>query len=127
MAGSIWLRHQSVAGWIVTGTDGHGCRWRLPLVRDELDSITDEASRGWLLGAMNEYGKGTLSAAKVKPVGGGIQEITVNRGGVFLRCLFFHPMPFIAVGLKVYSKKSNKLPKRHLVTAQARMRDWKEG
>lgn len=54
-------------------------------------------------------------------------EITVNRGGFFLRCLFYHPMPFIAVGLKVYMKKSNRLPKQHLETAKARRKSWDEG
>lgn len=111
----------------MTGTDGHGCRWRLTLVKDELDGITDEVGRGWLLGAMREYSKGLLPANKVKPIGDGIFEITVNRGGVFLRCLFFHPYPFIAVGLKVYMKKSNRLPKQHLETSKARKRSWEDG
>jgi phage-related protein len=108
----------------MTGTDGHGCRWRLSMVASEIAGIDDEVGRGWLLQAMKEYSKGRLPAAKVKPVGDGIMEITVNRGGVFLRCLFFHPMPFIAVGLKVYMKKSNRLPKQHLDTAKARRKSW---
>jgi phage-related protein len=111
----------------MTGTDGYGCRWRLSMVRSEINSITDEDARGWLLAAMGEYAKGHLSASKVKPIGEGILEITVNRGGVFLRCLFYHPMPFIAVGLKVYMKKSNKLPKQHLQTARARRQAWEAG
>lgn len=107
----------------MTGTDGHGCSWRVSMIESEIQDI-DEESRGWLLAAMREYGKGRLPASKVKPIGDGILEITVNRGGVFLRCLFFHPMPFIAVGLKAYMKKTNKLPKQHLDTAKARRRDW---
>ncbi|GAB4077096.1 type II toxin-antitoxin system RelE/ParE family toxin [Nostocoides australiense] len=111
----------------MTGTDGHGCSWRLPMVTSEIQDIDDEVGRGWLLQAMKEYSKGRLPAAKVKPVGDGIMEITVNRGGFFLRCLFYHPMPFIAVGLKVYMKKSNRLPKQHLETAKARRKSWDEG
>jgi phage-related protein len=110
----------------MTGTDGHGCSWRLPLVRDEIADIADEIGRGWLMAAMREYSKGQLSPSKVKPIGDGILEITINRGGLFIRCLFFHPKPFIAVGLKVYMKKSNRLPKQHLDTAKARKRAWEE-
>lgn len=94
------------------------------MVKDELEGLTDPVGRGWLLAAMRDYEKGQLSAAKVKPIGDGIMEITVNRGGVFLRCLFYHPLPWIAVALKVYMKKSNKLPKQHLDTAKARRRAW---
>ncbi|WP_338750038.1 type II toxin-antitoxin system RelE/ParE family toxin [Janibacter alittae] len=98
----------------------------MPLVRSELLDIPDENARGWLLGAMKEYEKGRLPANKVKPIGDGIFEITVNRDGVFLRCLFFHPKPYIAVGLKVYMKKSNKLPKQIHKVAKDRMRAWKD-
>lgn len=110
----------------MTGTDGYRCKFRLPLVKDELGSISDENARGWLLGAMREYERGVLAATKVKPIGNGIFEITVNRGGVFLRCLFFHPKPYIAVALKVYMKKSNKLPKHVHDAAKQRMKSWNE-
>jgi|GEM_PF-3733808 len=112
----------------MTGTDGHSCNWRLPpAVKAELADIADESARGWLTGAMREYAKGELSPTKVKPVGDGILELTIDRGGVFLRCLFFHPMPFIAVGLKIFMKKTNKLPKQEHRTAQARKSAWERG
>lgn len=111
----------------MTGTDGHRCNWRLRLVEDELLAIPDDNARGWLLGAIHEYKKGTLPSSKVKPIGDGILEITVNRGGMFLRCLFFLPKPYIAVALKVYMKKTNKLPNHVHATAKKRMREWNEG
>lgn len=111
-------------GGCMTGTDGHGCSWRTGMIKGEIEGISDEVGKGWLIQAMKEYGKGRLPAAKVKPIGNGILEITVNRGGFFLRCLFFHPLPYIAVGLKVYMKKSNQLPRQHLETAKKRRNAW---
>lgn len=126
LQGKILCLHACNFGGLMTGTDGHHCNFRTRLVESEILGISDEDQRGWLLAAMKEYEKGQLPAGKVKPIGDGILEITVNRGGVFLRCLFFHPKPFIAVALKVYMKKTNKLPKQVHKVAQERMREWND-
>lgn len=77
-----------------------------------------------LLQASKMYGAGTALPRHVKPVRDGIHELRVNAGKNHYRLLFFHPIPFIAVGLVAFYKNTEQTPNRMIELALERRGAW---
>lgn len=121
-ARSTLLANES--GGQVTGTDGHGCSWRFfGSVRQDIKDLGAEGAAS-LVAAMSLYSKGRALPRQVKTMGSGLLEIRVNAGSNHYRLLFFHPVPFIAVGLVAFYKSTNTTPRRLLNLARERKRAW---
>lgn len=108
----------------MTGIDGEGCRWRFYVgVKDDITNLGPQGA-ALLTEAMKRYGKGTALPRHVSHLGDRIYEIRVNAGNNHYRVLFFHPMPFIAVGLVAFYKNSNKTPPALIELAKQRRGAW---
>lgn len=111
----------------MAGTDGYKSNWRFHhRAKGELAGL-QLAGRAALLEAIRLYGKGEALSHHVKPLRTDLLELRVRVGNDPFRLIFFHPMPFVAVGLVAFYKNSPKTPNNLIDTAQERRGAWIAG
>jgi phage-related protein len=97
------------------------------VVRNELANLPVQG-RAALAEAMKRHTTGESFAREVDNVGHGISELRVNVGNDHFRLLFAAQGKYsqVLLAVRVFTKKSNKLPKQDHALAIKRLKDWEQ-
>jgi phage-related protein len=97
------------------------------VVKDELAALGTEA-RAAVLESLVRLRGGESFAREVETVAGELRALRVTHDGDQYRLLYAHEgsHDHVILCLRALAKKQQKLPKRDIRNAQARLRDWRD-